>query len=60
MIQFMAKVGDGVGWLLAHEILVSAPEPLYLNGFDLVGAGPRGLGTKGLDLALGLDNLEIC
>ena len=44
MIQFMVKVGDGVGWLVAHEILVSAPVPLYLNGFDLVWAGPRGFG----------------
>ena len=29
-----------------------------LTGFDWVGAGPRGFGTKGLDLGLGLDNSD--
>ena len=30
-----------------------------LTGFDWVGAGPSGLGTKGLDLGLGLDNYSV-
>ena len=40
------------------KILGSAPVPLELiglrTGFEWVGDGPRGLGTKGLEL--GLDN----
>ena len=41
--------GGGVGWWVAHKILVSAPVPLelILTGFDWVGAGPRGFGDYG-------------
>ena len=44
----------GVGWWVAHKILVSAPVPLelILTGFDWVGAG--GLGVWGF--GTGLDN----
>ena len=46
--------------VVAHKILVSAPVPLELigplTGFDWVGAGPRGVGDKGL--GLGLDNCD--
>ena len=41
------RVGwGGVGWWVAHKILVSAPVPLelILTGFDWVGAGPWGFG----------------
>ena len=41
------RVGwDGVGWWVAHKILVSAPVPLelILTGFDWVGTGPWGFG----------------
>ena len=36
----------GVGWWVAHKILVSAPVPLelILTGFDWVGSGPWGFG----------------
>ena len=39
------RVG-GVGGVVAHKILVSAPVPLelILTGFDWVGAGPWGFG----------------
>ena len=54
MLKSYGVVGwGGVGWVVAHKILVSAPVPLelILTGFDWVGAGPLGLG-----FGTGLDN----
>ena len=44
----------GVGWWVAHKILVSAPVPLelILTGFDWVGAGPWGFGDLGRGLTI--------
>ena len=44
----------GVGWGVAHKILVSAPVPLelILTGFDWVGAGPWGFGDLGRGLTI--------
>ena len=45
------------GYMVAHEILVSAPVPFGFRSYwDLVGVRPRGFGTKGL--GTGLDNYE--
>ena len=51
----------GVGWVMAHKILVSAPVPLelILTGFDWVGAGPLVLGFgTGLDNFIEIDLLK--
>ena len=45
---------QSIGSRQAHKILVSAPVPLELIGFDRVGTGPWGLGSKGS--GTGLDN----
>ena len=45
------KVMGGVGWVVAHVIILSPQSQLdFLTGFGLV------LGLGGLDLGLGLDN----
>ena len=51
-------MGGGVGWVVAHVIIESAPVPIGLGFSFWTGLGPD-LGLRGPDLGLGLDKLNF-